>query len=288
VSKRHLLDELRPDQLEECLRVAPVLVIPIGTIEWHSHHLPLGLDGLKAEAIAARVTERFGAILAPTSWWAAGGVPYPYTLRLPLDLVEALLAEVLVQFAAMGFRVIVLVNGHYGLENSLVVRRVAISCMRRTPTTVLPVAEYELLIDVGARGDHAGTWETSLLWAVRPDLVALEGAPDSLEGVVGDDPRGKASPDLGSEGIERVSEGIIRGIERCLRQDALARERLVGALEVSVKALEAIARLRMQLPRHEAPPVITPSWLKHLRSFHEGRYEDAAKHANEKLSNPEK
>ena len=123
----HRLEELDPAGLEARLAQKPALVLALGTIEWHSHHLPLGLDLLKAQAIAERAAERADAVLAPPAWWAAGGVPQPFTLRLPSAVTEPVLAAVLQGLADMGFRAIALVNGHYGLENSIAVRRAALA-----------------------------------------------------------------------------------------------------------------------------------------------------------------
>jgi creatinine amidohydrolase len=284
----HRLEELRPAELERRLRERPGLVLPLGTIEWHSYHLPLGLDGIKASEISAAVAEKSGAVLAPTSWWAAGGVPFPYTLQLSGEVVEALLKDVLVQFAAMGFRALMVVNGHYGLENSIAVRRAALWCMRQVPCTVLPVAEYEVLIDLGARGDHAGVFETSLLWAGRPDLVRLDAVDsgEELPGIVGEDPRGKATRDLGVRALEEAASSMSASLERALAEGALDRERFAGALAVGLKALEALASMRASRPRSEVPPVVTPEWLQHLKALNSGRYEDAKRHAERKLSDP--
>ena len=71
----------------------------------------------------------------------------------------------------MGFRAICVVNGHYGLENSIAVRRAALAC---TGANVVPLADYELLTDLGATGDHAGVFETALLLPAAPDLVDLD------------------------------------------------------------------------------------------------------------------
>lgn len=282
------LDELSPGELESCLDEQRALVLPLGTIEWHSHHLPLGLDGIKAGNLGAAVAERSGAVLAPTSWWAAGGVPFPYTLRLSGDLIEKLLREVLVQFASMGFRTLVVLNGHYGLENSISVRRAAVDCMRGTASTVLPIAEYEVLLDLGATGDHAGVWETSLLWAARPDLVRLDrtDVDGELPGIVGEDPRGRATRELGLQGTNEVAEKVSMAIERALNQSALDRERFIGALEASLRALGALHSLRETRSRSEVPPVVTFAWIEHLRAVHSGRYEDATRHANMKFSRP--
>src|SRR4051812_48315207 len=97
------METLFPDELQARLDTCPVLVLPFGTIEWHSHHLPLGLDGLVAQGLAARVADGVDGVLAPVSYWGAGGVPYPYTLNLPGSIIEPLLDAVFEQFAAMGF-----------------------------------------------------------------------------------------------------------------------------------------------------------------------------------------
>ena len=85
----------------------PILVLPFGTIEWHSHHLPLGLDGLVAAAVSERIADKADAVLAPASYWGVGGVPFPHTLDLPAAIIEPLLETVFEQFGAMGLRVIV-------------------------------------------------------------------------------------------------------------------------------------------------------------------------------------
>jgi len=40
---------LRPRQLKAEIERFPLAMVPLGALEWHSYHLPLGTDGLKAE-----------------------------------------------------------------------------------------------------------------------------------------------------------------------------------------------------------------------------------------------
>jgi creatinine amidohydrolase len=280
------LAELAPRELDARIAEVPALILPVGTIEWHSHHLPVGLDGLKAEAIAAGAAELTGAMLAPTCWWAADGVPFPYTLRLAPEPVEALLGAALLQFAGMGFRALLVVNGHYGLANSRAVRAAALRCMDATPATVLAVADYEALTRLGNRGDHAGVWESSLLWARRPDLVHLDAvAPgEPLPGVIGDDPRGLASERLGEEGIAAATAGLAAALRRALTDGPADRARYVRALRAGQAALDRTAELRAELPRDRVPPVLTPAWAAHLEALLDGRYDDAAAHACRKAA----
>ncbi|MBN8638802.1 MAG: creatininase family protein [Anaerolineae bacterium] len=68
-------ERMFPAEIEARLKSAPVLVLSFGTLEWHSHHLPLGLDGMVAQAVGERIADRLDAVIAPGSYWAAGGVP---------------------------------------------------------------------------------------------------------------------------------------------------------------------------------------------------------------------
>jgi creatinine amidohydrolase len=275
----HRLEELDPAALEARLDAKPALVLALGTIEWHSRHLPLGLDLLKAQALAERTAERAGAVLAPPAWWAAGGVPQPYTLRLSASLTEPVLAAVLESFAGMGFRAICVLNGHYGLENSLAVRRAALAC---TAATVVPLADYELLTDLGATGDHAGVFETALLLPQRPELVHLD-LEGELPGVIGEDPRGRATAALGEQALEVASARAAATVERALEEP---REPIAEALGAAVAALDALWQLRRERPRDQVPPVATPVWIRHLECFREGDWDGAREAAEAKLADP--
>jgi creatinine amidohydrolase len=275
----HRLDELDPAGLDARLAETPALVLALGTIEWHSRHLPLGLDLLKAQAVAERTAELAGAVLAPPAWWAAGGVSFPHTLRLPAAVTEPVLAAVLAAFADMGFRAICLVNGHYGLENSIAVRRAALAVER---ATAVPLADYELLTDLGARGDHAGVWESSLLLPVRPDLVHLD-VRGELPGVVGDDPRGRAARELGEQGLALAAERAAATLARALSEP---RAPIAAALAAGLAALERLWSLRQELPREQVPPVATPAWIRHVECVRDGDWDGAREAALEKLGDP--
>ncbi len=49
---------LRPHEIVERRKACPVAYVPIGTIEWHGVHNPVGTDTLQAEAIAVRCARR--------------------------------------------------------------------------------------------------------------------------------------------------------------------------------------------------------------------------------------
>ena len=282
----HLLSEMFPDQIEARLAERPVLVLPFGTIEWHSHHLPVGLDGLVAAGLAHDIADRSDAVLAPVSYWAVGGVPYPFTLNLPIAVVEPLLLAVLEQFAAMRFGVVVAFTGHFGLDQTLALKRAAVTVMERSPVTILALTEYDLVTDTYG-GDHAGPGETSLLWALRPDLVRLD-AVDSrspLDGVIGDDPRGRASRERGEELAELIASRTAAVVDRMLRATTpLQRRQYIEALAAAVRVLEDTSRLRTTQPKSSVPPLATPSYLRHCSAIMDGDYRAAQRWAEQKRS----
>lgn len=101
------------------------------------------------------------------------------------------------EFHRIGFRAIVILTGHYGHNQQIVVRETAARMTQRLQIPVLGTPEYWLAQDAGYLGDHAGIGETSLLWHLHPELVAIErirtdpeyGATETIE-------KG-ASPELG-------------------------------------------------------------------------------------------
>ncbi|MBP7690641.1 MAG: creatininase family protein [Anaerolineales bacterium] len=278
------LERLFPDDLQARLAACPALVLPFGTIEWHSYHLPVGLDGLVALVISERIAEPLGAVLAPVSYWAAGGVPYPFTLNLAGGLIEPVLTAAFEQFGAMGFRVLVAFTGHFGLEQTLVLKRAALTVMRRSPVLILPLTEYDLVTELYV-GDHAGIGETSLLWAVAPDLVRLGQLPADrvLDGVLGADPRPTASPERGRQLLDTISTRAAAMAERLLyRTSALDRADYLEAVAAGVRVLERTLEQRQLKPKREVPALTTPAYLDYCRALYAGDYRLACSRAEQK------
>lgn len=283
------LEELRPEELEQRLAEQPLLVLPVGTIEWHSHHLPLGLDTILAEEICARIAGRLSAVLAPSGYWAVGGVPYPYTLDLPQETVERLYEIALTQFAGMGFKAILAFTGHFGLDQTLALKRAACNAMSRSSAAILPLTEYDLTTDLGYDGDHAALGETSLLLAVRPDLVRLDAvaADAPLEGIIGEDPRRQASAAHGARLLEAIVARAARLGQRFSAPDGLARRPAYqAALEAGVRVLEEIQRQRQALSKASAASIVTPLYRQYCQALAAGDYERALALAAQKLSDP--
>jgi creatinine amidohydrolase len=278
-------ETLFPDELQTRLQESPVLVLPFGTIEWHSSHLPLGLDGLVAQGIGERIADTLDAVLMPASYWAVGGVPYPYTLKLPASVIEPLLVATFEQFAAVGFQVIVAFTGHFGLDQTLTLKRAALTVMERAPVTILPLTEYDVVTDIYT-GDHAGIGETSLMQTLYPELVRLDAVPadQPLDGIVGADPRGKASAAFGDTLLTHIAQNTGDMAQRLQAGSALERAKYIQALQAGVRILSQILELRQQLPRSKAPGITTPAYIAYCQALARGDYDAAKAHAERKLT----
>jgi creatinine amidohydrolase len=175
--------ELRPDQLGELVGRHPIAFWPLGLLEHHGWHLPLGLDGLKAEHICIRVAQRTGGVLLPTMWWGAGGGhgDFMWTLYQSEDAAESILACTVEKLVSFGFQVIVLLAGHYPWRQILN-RRVPDLQQSNPEVLFLWGTEMEIGGDVRLPGDHAAREETSYGLALFPELVDLDAMRPGRDG----------------------------------------------------------------------------------------------------------
>ena len=109
-------------------------------------------------------------------------------------LLKPWLEQLCREMARDGFRAIIILTGHYGAAQQIVVRETAVRMSRALGIPVLGTPEYILAIDVDYTGDHAAWGETSLMMHLYPDTVDLSrlGEPPH-QGVGGRDPKTQAS-----------------------------------------------------------------------------------------------
>ena len=244
---------------------SPVAYVPLGSLEWHGEHAPLGLDGLKAHALCEAAAERTGGVVFPTVYWGAfDTVPFPFTFHFKRKGIRNLARAILKQLAGWNFKAIVLLTGHYPPAQIRLLRkecrrfnkraraarppaerplgRSALRRCRLPVTTVftnmllrtieqapsdalaIGIAEPALATDIEYYGDHAGMWETSLMMAIRPELVDLSAMPANLPTlerlakfcVMGQDPISKATAEKGGRAIEHIAQRLAAVLERAL------------------------------------------------------------------------
>ncbi len=194
------LEYLRPAAVREAVAACPVLYQPLGTIEWHGEQNVLGVDSLKAHELCVRAARLGGGLVAPAHYGGVGGLKEPFTWVIePDDQTFApqfgpWLEKLCMEAKRNGFRGVIVLTGHYGAGQQMVVRDVAVRMSRTLGIPVLGTPEYLLALDAGYTGDHAAWGETSLMMELFPDSVdlgALGEAPH--QGVWGRDPKAHAT-----------------------------------------------------------------------------------------------
>ncbi|HRC77827.1 MAG TPA: creatininase family protein, partial [Kouleothrix sp.] len=170
--------ELRPADLDRIVAAAPIAYVPWGALEWHGSHLPFGLEGIAAEALAERVVQRTGGVLLPPTWWAITTLPHRFSLSIQSEVIQALWDGVFAELARAGFHMVVVISGHYAEGHELVLIDAAEHAMAQHGLLVLAIPPLALVDETML--DHAAHWETALMLALRPklvDLTALAPAP---------------------------------------------------------------------------------------------------------------
>lgn len=174
------------------------ILIPMGSMEQHGHHMPMHVDVLLPTEFARRVAENIGALVAPSFTYgykshqkSGGGNHLPGTTSLDGATLVAALRDVIKEFARHGVRQICLVNGHF--ENSwfivegidLALRELRWDGINDLKVVVLSYWDFvdeptiARLYPDGFSGwdlEHGGVLETSLMLRLYPDLVHMERA----------------------------------------------------------------------------------------------------------------
>lgn len=166
-----------------------IAIVPAGSTEAHGPHLPLNTDSIISEEMARRgalalaergyVAVRFPTIHYAVTDWAgdfAGSTSIPEDAALGVVLGACLAAK------RMGFHRVVLTNAHLEPDNIRVLRDVATRYEAEAgepllfPDVVRRRNAERLTEEFRSGSCHAGQYETSLVLAVRPELVDRDAA----------------------------------------------------------------------------------------------------------------
>ena len=108
---------------------------------------------------------RGGGIVHPPLYGGMGGLNKPATVVMEGELswdnhlLRPWLEKLCSEFQRQGFKAIVMITGHYGHNQQIVVREVAVRMTERLQIPVFGSPEYWLALDAGYYGDHAGIGE---------------------------------------------------------------------------------------------------------------------------------
>ena len=241
-----LYAELTPQQFRDRIAAAPIAYLPLGTLEWHGEHLPLGSDGLQSAGFFIGLARQAGGIVLPMLFLGpdrmeeadgrelygmdtlgegmAEGKRYKNqqlagsAYWVPEETFRTIIEATLKQLRRAGFKIVV-AHGHgpstgffqknagqwkekFGLE-----------------TFICWGGEYDRQ-GMGIQVDHAAMNETSLVMALRPELVRMDRLPEDPNswpiGVGGRDPRKFATAKLGHEILKLQTERMAKILRQAL------------------------------------------------------------------------
>ena len=177
--------DLTSAELGEAAKTTGVCVLPMGVLEKHGDHLPLGMDMFFSDYLATHAAELEPAVVFPNHFYGqiAEGKHWPGTIAIRHDLMVSLLENVCEEIARNGFKKILILNGHGGNEGFLALFSMRLLERPRAYTVYIAALQHYLapvLADpewkaqmVSAYDSHGGEFETSAMLAIDASLVKL-------------------------------------------------------------------------------------------------------------------
>ncbi|MFI5285547.1 MAG: creatininase family protein [Candidatus Dormibacteria bacterium] len=160
----------------------PVLLLPVGAVEPHGPHAPLGTDSIISTTICERAAvalsedRRVRAFVLPEI--AFGVTRYSAAFTGAVTISEgtllAIVVEVCASLRAQGFRHQVIVNSHFEPAQVETLRRAALDARVGLLDLTRRAVAQQLTPEFQSGAAHAGRYETSLVLSTRPELVEAE------------------------------------------------------------------------------------------------------------------
>ena len=185
------LEEMTPSEIRNAVKQGLPCFIPVGVIEGHGNHNPLGLDAIRLQDPLLMASVKAPAVIAPTIWY--GGTAYacegpkygtmPITGQTELDYNLGVARGL----AAMGFKHVIFSSGHQGVGSQFIGLHLVEQEARRITTEqqgpgwmnrakkgekFYPVVEW--IYPPAGLYDHAGVNETSWMLYLRPENTKME------------------------------------------------------------------------------------------------------------------
>lgn len=182
-----------------------IAIIPIGAVEVHGPHLPVGTDSVETYEIGLRAAKKAGIVIVPPIWFgnSRSFMDFPGTISIRPEVLKELTRDICLSLVQGGFNKLVLLDGHggnYGILDLLIeeihLESTALIChIRAWELSTVPKPKGTPDYD-----GHGGSSETSVMMVLMPEDVdeskSVDSSPDidlTPLGAVFPSPSGKYS-----------------------------------------------------------------------------------------------
>jgi creatinine amidohydrolase len=189
------LDELSTVEAAEAAKQERVIIFPVGSVEAHGDHLPLGTDNIQPEYIALEVARKTSCLVAPPFRYGIVNAARNFSgsLTIQFNTLFNVAKDVLSELSRNGFNRIIILSGHAGTSHMVALRLAAQKVIQQNGekngkqhTRIMVLSDYdfaqELTKEIADSNDgHAGTIETARIMNIRPDLIKTKGISSHYE-----------------------------------------------------------------------------------------------------------
>jgi len=208
-----------------------IAILPIGSIEQHGRHLPLGTDWLIADRWAKELGERLNAYVLPALPYGNSQehMGFPGTITLRPQTLALVIEDIILSLRHHGIKKVVVLSAHGG--NWVIKPTIRDLNFRYSDMTIiwadgaLPGERERIPEDI-----HSGRGETSTMLYFHPELVKMERAEDF-------------TPDVGQEyndyvGFDRTTRCGVWG-KPSEASEEIGRENMEARVERQVRYIKA-------------------------------------------------
>lgn len=219
-----LYEELSPFELKQIIDNTGIIYFPLGTLEWHSKHLPFGLDASVSYELCKKACVKTGGCVIPPLYFGtdrehsingkilhgmdskAGELLLGSLYFLKQDLFLNLLKSVVNNVQEQGFKMLIIVSAHSGTAQQQTLETLAKEQFGNLKLFIFPGKLF-----VGSI-DHAGPIETSMMLAINKTLVHLERVIQPMGPIIGENIT-SASEKEGLERIDKIVNQIVEVVQ---------------------------------------------------------------------------
>ncbi len=165
-----------PEVAQACDEAGGIAIIPIGAVEVHGPHLPVGTDSIETYEIGLRAAREAEVVITPLVWYgnSRAFMDFPGTITIRPEVLQELTRDVALSLIQQGFDKIILLDGHggnYGVLD-LLIEEIHLD----TSALICHVRAWELASVPKPEGTppydgHGGSSETSVMMVLCPEDV---------------------------------------------------------------------------------------------------------------------